>query len=206
MTNNKTYKSIEIYSQGLTAGTMSEGAERELDRIVENDRNGYGINVFVFYIRSENDEQWEELFSYDNKNSSADFSRRAKEVLTAETISRISNFGKEVSRPKGIPYSVRQEFQFAFGEAKRRMENLKYSPTEGDENYICREQGFEIPFLDGILRFSKEEFDENYHDEEDRDEFPKYTPYFILPNGVHVFYAEQVFAFDENRWLIDWPE
>ena len=33
MTNNKTYKSIEIYSQGLTAGTMSESAERELDRM-----------------------------------------------------------------------------------------------------------------------------------------------------------------------------
>ena len=86
------------------------------------------------------------------------------------------------------------------------MENLKYSPTEGDENYVCREQGFEIPYLDGILHFSKEEFDENYHDEEERDEFPKYTPYFVLPNGVHVFYPEQVFAFDKNRWLIDWPE
>ena len=86
------------------------------------------------------------------------------------------------------------------------MENLKYSPTEGDENYICRENGFEISYFDGVLHFSKEEFDENYHDEEDRDQFPKYSPYFILPNGVHVFYPEQVYAFDKTRWLIDWPE
>ena len=125
MTNNKTYKSIEIYSQGLTAGTMSEGAERELDRIVENDRNGYGINVFVFYIRSENDEQWEELFSYDNKNSSADFSRRAKEVLTAETINLphlqlwkggISPEGNPLLRATGILICL-QRGEAAYGES-----------------------------------------------------------------------------------------
>ena len=83
------------------------------------------------------------------------------------------------------------------------MENLNYSPTEGADNYICREEGFDIPYFDGVLYFSKEEFDENYHDEEDRDEFPKYNPYFVLPNGVHIFYPEQVYAFDENRWIVD---
>lgn len=206
MTTNKVYNSIAIYSQGGNVSSLSEAAEIELDKVVLNDKNGYGINLFGFHIRSENGEKWEELFFYDNKNGSSDFSRRAKEILSAETIRRISNFGKEVSRPLGIPYSVRQEFSFAFREAKRRMENLKYSPTEGDANYICREEGFEIPYFDGTLHFLKKEFNEEYHDEEYRDMFPKYSPYFILLNGVHVFYPEQVFAFDENRWLIDWPE
>ena len=202
---NKVYKSLEVYFEDIKS-TISEGAERELNRVVEKNKNGEGINLFVFNVRSEDGEKWEELFSYDNKNGSVDFSQRAKEVLSAETIHRISNFGKEVDRPRGIPCSVRQELQFAFGEAKRCMANLRYSPTEGDENYICREQGFEIPYFDGVLYFSKEEFDENYHDEEDRDEFPKYNPYFVLPNGVHIFYPEQVYAFDENRWIVDWPE
>ena len=205
MTNNKTYKSIDRHSSQKWFDT-EKSVKSFLDELVDEDKRGEGVNDVTFSIRSEDDEKWEELFSYDNKNNSADFSRRAKDILSAETIDRISTFGKEVSRPRGIPYSVRQEFPFAFREAKRRMENLKYSPTEGDENYVCREQGFEIPYFDGTLHFSKEEFDGNYHDEEDRDQFPKYTPYFILQNGVHVFYQEQVYAFDKNRWLIDWPE
>lgn len=205
MTNSKFYTSIDRHSSQEWFDT-EYSVKSFLDELVDTDKSGEGVNVVTFSIRSEDGECWEELFSYDNKSSSADFSQRAKEVLSTETINRISNFGKEVSHPRGIPYSVRQEFQFAFREAKRRMENLKYSPTEGDENYVCREQGFEIPYLNGILHFSKEEFDENYHDEEDRDQFPKYSPYFILPNGVHVFYPEQVYAFDKTRWLIDWPE
>lgn len=205
MTNNKIYKSIDRHSSQKWFST-EESVQKFLDELVDEDKRGEGVNVITFSIRSEDDSQWEELFSYDNKTNSADISQRAKEILTAETIFRISNFGKEVSRPRGIPYSVRQEFLFAFREAKRRIEAVKFSPNEGDENYICHKQGFEIPYFEGVLHFSKEEFDENYHDEEDRDQFPKYKPYFILLNGVHVFYPEQVFAFDENRWLIDWPE
>lgn len=205
MTNSKVYKSIDRHSSQKWFDT-EESVKGFLDELVDEDKRGEGVNVVTFSIRSSDNDHWEELFSYDNKTNSADFSQRAKEVLSAETISRISNFGNEVSRPKGIPYAVRQDFLFAFREAKQRMETLKYSPTEGDENYICRKEGFEIPYFDGTLHFSKEEFDENYHDEEDRDQFPKYTPYFIIPNGVHVYYPEQVFAFDKNRWLIDWPE
>lgn len=200
----KIYQSVEVYSKGEEL--LSVCVNHYLDVVVTNDhKNIQGVNVFIFHIRSEDDERWEELFSYDNKNSSADFSQRANEVLSAETISRISNFGKEVSHPRGIPYSVRQEFHFAFGEAKRRMGNLRYSPTETDENYVCREQGFDIPYFDGTLHFSKEEIDEECLWEECT-QFSKYEPYFVLPNGVYVFYPEQVFAFDENRMIIDWPE
>lgn len=205
MTNSKFYTSIDRHSSQEWFDTECS-VKSFLDELIDTDKCGEGVNAVTFSIRSEDGECWEELFSYDNKNSSADFSQRAKEVLSAETINRISNFGKEVSHPKGIPYSVRQEFPFAFREAKRRVELVKFSPNEGDENYICREEGFEIPYFDGTLHFSKEEFDENYHDEKDRDQFPKYSPYFVLSNGVHIFYAEQVFAFDKNRWLIDWPE
>ena len=205
MTNTKVYKSTDRHSSQKWFDTNAS-VQKFLDELVDEDKRGEGVNVITFSIRSEDDSQWEELFSYDNKTNSADFSQRAKEVLSAETISRISNFGNEVSRPKGIPYAVRQDFLFAFREAKKRVELVKFSPNEVDENYICREEGFEIPYFDGTLHFSKEEFDENYHDEGDRDQFPKYSPYFVLSNGVHIFYPEQVYAFDENRWIIDWPE
>ena len=198
MTNGKVYKNLEVYSQD-TKCTISEYTERELNRIVENDKNGEGINVFIFHIRSEDDERWEELFSYDNKNSSADFSQKAKDVLSAETIHRISNFGKEVSHPIGIPYSIRKEFAFAFEKANDKITGL--SIDGADEEYICREEGFIIPQFNGVLRFLKQEFDDEYVHE-----IPKYEPHFILPNMVYIFYPEQVFAFDNGRQIIDWPE
>ena len=192
MTNSKTY------TQDINL-TISECVERELDRVVEKDKNGDGINVFVFHIRSEDDERWEELLSYDNKNNSADFSQRAKDVISAETLHRISNFGKEVSHPIGIPYSIRKEFVFAFEKANDKITEL--SIDGADEEYICREEGFIIPQFNGVLHFSKQEFDDEYVHE-----IPKYEPYFILPNMVYIFYPEQVFAFDNGRQIIDWPE
>lgn len=217
MTNNnaKIYKNYGTFITKNEEDANSFVMEKMVE-ILENDRNGVGLYFVKVDLEVPGKAIWEcstykPVLIVDN---TANYLLINKEILSQEVVDKVSSIIDCLGKPVGIPWHKRFTDQTSFNSVRRLVDRMEVSSDPSDKNYACRKEGFSLKSRnayhpkDELIRahFAREDYDYKIHGDIDADEFPRFIPYLKYNNGVCIWYPNQIYAMNENREIIDWPE